>query len=162
MFSLFSGKKGQIAISFNWIFVIIVGAIFLGFFFTMISSSSKTNEKKVAGQLAKSFENQLSVASNEPGLVKIIDDTTRLDIEMTCKTRQGIYDLVVNGVRIRDTKYDLLFYLVVRANQLGLKTKEIPVERNYPKGKIPTKITGLKVVDLVLTAFKATLGFYHP
>ena len=41
--------------------------------------------------------------------------------------------------------YELLAYLSVRAPQLGLKTKEIPVERIYPaKGKIPTKISFFK------------------
>ncbi len=39
--------------------------------------------------------------------------------------------------------YELLAYLSVRANQLGLKTCEIPVKRAYPKGeKAPTKIKG--------------------
>lgn len=58
-------------------------------------------------------------------------------------------------------KYDLLFYMVVRANRVGLKTKEVPVSRSYPKGKVPTKITGFKVMDLVLTAFKVAFGFYN-
>lgn len=41
--------------------------------------------------------------------------------------------------------YELLAYLSVRAPQLGLKTKEIPVERVYPaKGKVPTKISFFK------------------
>ena len=38
--------------------------------------------------------------------------------------------------------YELLAYLSVRADQLGMKTCEIPVTREYPKaGKIPTKIS---------------------
>lgn len=37
--------------------------------------------------------------------------------------------------------YELLAYLSVRADQLGLKTCEVPVRREYPqKGKTPTKI----------------------
>lgn len=41
--------------------------------------------------------------------------------------------------------YELLAYLSVRAPQLGLKTKEIPVTRAYPsKGKTPTKISFFK------------------
>lgn len=59
--------------------------------------------------------------------------------------------------------YDLLFYLVVRAKPLGLKTKEIPVTRSYPKDKIPTKITGFRnILDLIITAFKAAFGHYNP
>lgn len=41
--------------------------------------------------------------------------------------------------------YELIAYLSVRAPQLGLKTKEIPVTRAYPsKGKTPTKISFFK------------------
>ena len=38
--------------------------------------------------------------------------------------------------------YELLAYLSVRADQLGMKTCEIPVTREYPvAGKVPTKIS---------------------
>lgn len=41
--------------------------------------------------------------------------------------------------------YELLAYLSVRADQIGLKTCEIPVTRAYPKkGKTPTKISFFK------------------
>jgi glycosyltransferase involved in cell wall biosynthesis len=40
--------------------------------------------------------------------------------------------------------YNLLFYLSIRAPQLKLKCREIPVRRVYPdKGKTPTKVSGL-------------------
>ncbi len=42
-------------------------------------------------------------------------------------------------------RYALLFYLTVRAGQLGYRTCEIPVTRSYPAGeKAPTKISGLR------------------
>ena len=60
-------------------------------------------------------------------------------------------------------RYALNFYLAVRANQLNLKTKEIPVSRRYPKGKAPTKISFLKGNYTMLSEIiKAALGFYHP
>ena len=41
--------------------------------------------------------------------------------------------------------YELLAFLSVKASQLGMKTCEVPVKREYPKkGKIPTKISFLK------------------
>lgn len=41
--------------------------------------------------------------------------------------------------------YELLAYLSVKADQLNLKTCEIPVKREYPqKGKTPTKISFVK------------------
>ena len=59
--------------------------------------------------------------------------------------------------------YELNMYLTVRANQLGLKTKEIPVERKYEKGKVHTKISLFKGnSNFLLSQIKATLGFYNP
>lgn len=59
--------------------------------------------------------------------------------------------------------YELNMYLTVRANQLGLKTKEIPVTRTYPEGKIPTKISFLKGnFKFLMAILKTAFGFYNP
>lgn len=60
--------------------------------------------------------------------------------------------------------YELIAYLSVRAPQLGLKTKEIPVERVYPKaGKTPTKISFLKGnLDLLKILFNLIIHKYDP
>lgn len=59
--------------------------------------------------------------------------------------------------------YELNMYLTVRANQLGLKTKEVPVERKYSKGKVHTKISFFKGnFNFLLSQIKAALGFYNP
>lgn len=59
--------------------------------------------------------------------------------------------------------YELNMYLTVRANQLGLKTKEIPVTRKYAKGKVQTKISPLKGnFNFLLSQIKAALGYYNP
>ncbi len=58
--------------------------------------------------------------------------------------------------------YNLLFYLTVRAGQLGLKVAHVPVERRYPDdGKVPTKIGGLgpKLALLKETVIAATGGY---
>lgn len=61
------------------------------------------------------------------------------------------------------TAYELNMYLTIRANQLGLKTKEIPVERKYAKGKVHTKISFLKGNSgFLISQIKATLGYYNP
>ena len=59
-------------------------------------------------------------------------------------------------------RYELLFYLTIRANRLGLKTKEIPVTRKYPKDHIPTKIVGWKRLLDMWNILKISLGFYNP
>lgn len=60
-------------------------------------------------------------------------------------------------------QYEFNMYLTVRANQLGLKTKEIPVARVYPKGKVPTKISFFRGnSDFFKAIVKAALGGYNP
>lgn len=59
--------------------------------------------------------------------------------------------------------YEMLFYLTVRATQVSLRTKEIPVVRKYPKGEIPTKIKGFKGnIHMIKTALKVVTNYYHP
>jgi dolichol-phosphate mannosyltransferase len=60
--------------------------------------------------------------------------------------------------------YSLLFYLTVRASQLGYRTTEIPVTRAYPKNeKTPTKISGWRGrIDIMKQLFAAALGRFNP
>jgi dolichol-phosphate mannosyltransferase len=60
--------------------------------------------------------------------------------------------------------YELLAYLSVRASQIGLKVKEIPVTRAYPKkGKTPTKISPFKGnILLLIILVKNLLRCFHP
>jgi dolichol-phosphate mannosyltransferase len=60
--------------------------------------------------------------------------------------------------------YELLAYLSVRASRLGLKVKETPVSRSYPKkGKTPTKISFFKGNSKLISILKdLSLGKYNP
>ncbi|UWR05143.1 glycosyltransferase family 2 protein (plasmid) [Ruegeria conchae] len=75
-----------------------------------------------------------------------------------------LLNLAVQPFRDVFNAYELLFYLSVRAGQLGLRVTEVPVSRSYPKsGKTPTKIAGfsgkLKILQQTLAA---ALGRYSP
>lgn len=60
-------------------------------------------------------------------------------------------------------RYELNMYLTVRANQLRLKTMELPVTRSYPKGKVYTKISLFKGnLDFLISQLKVAFGFYNP
>ena len=61
-------------------------------------------------------------------------------------------------------RYSLLFYLTVRAGQLGYRVTEIPVTRAYPQNeKTPTKISGFRGrVDMMKELFAAALGQLNP
>ena len=69
----------------------------------------------------------------------------------------------VKPFRNEFVRYEFNLYLTERANQIGLKTKEIPVTRAYPKGMVPTKISPIKGnLDFLRTIIKVSLGQYHP
>jgi dolichol-phosphate mannosyltransferase len=61
-------------------------------------------------------------------------------------------------------RYALLFYLTVRAGQLGYRTGEIPVTRAYPENeKTPTKIAGLRGrIDMMKELLAVALGRFNP
>lgn len=78
-------------------------------------------------------------------------------------SRQYLMHPKVQPLRDCFVGYELNMYLTVRANQLRLKTKEIPVARIYPEGKVPTKISFLKGnFKFLMAIFKAALGYYNP
>jgi hypothetical protein len=61
-------------------------------------------------------------------------------------------------------RYALLFYLTVRAGQLGYRTCEVPVVRLYPAaGRTPTKIAGVRGrVAMFGELLGVVLGRYSP
>ncbi len=61
-------------------------------------------------------------------------------------------------------RYELLFYLTVRAGQIGMKVEDVPVQRRYPANSaVPTKITGIGSKFSVLRqTFAAAVGKYSP
>lgn len=60
--------------------------------------------------------------------------------------------------------YELLFYLTVRAGQIGMEVAHVPVQRRYPKNKVtPTKITSFSGKIAVLKqTFAVALGHFRP
>lgn len=59
--------------------------------------------------------------------------------------------------------YELLAYLSYIAPRIGMNVVEVPVRREYPKGKVPTKISPLKGNLLLLKILlNLGLGKYNP
>jgi dolichol-phosphate mannosyltransferase len=61
-------------------------------------------------------------------------------------------------------RYQLLFYLSVRAGQIGLRTTEIPVTRRYPADEpTPTKISGFRGrLEMLGELWGAVSGRFNP
>ena len=61
------------------------------------------------------------------------------------------------------TTYELLAYLSYRAPKLGYHCTELATVRRYPKGEVPTKISGIKGNLSVLSVLlRSCLGNYNP
>lgn len=76
-----------------------------------------------------------------------------------------LLDADVAPFRDEFSNYELLFYLTIRASQLGYNTCEVPVTRRYPgKGiETPTKIGGFAgKLDMLLQTMKVACGSYLP
>ena len=78
-------------------------------------------------------------------------------------SRKYLTDQRVQPFRDVFMTYELLAYLSTRATQIGLKTCEVPVTREYPKkGKTPTKISFFKGnSELLKILFKNLKGLYN-
>jgi dolichol-phosphate mannosyltransferase len=73
-------------------------------------------------------------------------------------SRRFLLDPRVQPFRDIFVTYELLAYLSVRAPQLGFRTLEVPVRREYPKtGKTPTKISPWKGNLLLLQILFAVM-----
>jgi dolichol-phosphate mannosyltransferase len=78
-------------------------------------------------------------------------------------SRKMLLDPKVAPFREIFMTYELLAYLSYRAPKLGYRCLELPTTRRYPKGEVPTKISGFKGNILVLEVlFRACWGFYDP
>jgi glycosyltransferase involved in cell wall biosynthesis len=77
-------------------------------------------------------------------------------------SRKMLLDTRVAPFRDVFVAYELLAYLTYRAPKLGYRCLELPTARRYPKGKVPTKIAGIRGNFAVLQVlFRACLGGYN-
>jgi hypothetical protein len=79
-------------------------------------------------------------------------------------SRKLLTDPRVAPLRDVFMRYELHYYLAIRAARLGFRTVETPVTRRYPDtGKTPTKISPIKGNLLILrTLAAAALGRFDP
>lgn len=79
-------------------------------------------------------------------------------------SRRLLIDERVQPFRDIFQRYELHYYLAIRAARLGFRILEVPVTRSYPAGApAPTKISPFRGNLLILqTLFRAVRGFYNP
>ena len=79
-------------------------------------------------------------------------------------SREFLLDPGLQPFRDIFDKYNLLWYLSVRAGRLGYRVCEVPVRREYPsKGRTPTKINAWAGrLEILCELFRCVLGGYDP
>lgn len=79
-------------------------------------------------------------------------------------SRRYLLDPRVQPFREVFSRYELLFYLTVRAGQIGMKVAQVPVQRRYPQNEaVPTKIHGLQgKISMLGQTFAAAFGCFAP
>ncbi|WP_136637809.1 glycosyltransferase family 2 protein [Pseudooceanicola onchidii] len=79
-------------------------------------------------------------------------------------SRRYLLDARVQPFRDIFQRYELLFYLTVRAGQIGLKVCQVPVQRRYPpNAAVPTKIDGMRgKLSMLRQTFAAAFGHFNP
>jgi len=102
-------NKAQLELQFNWIFVLIVGAILLTFFFTLIGGQSKSNEEIIAINFAERMKTILDASEQQPGTIKLYERLPPLSLTFTCDSSEDVYNYVIRGADSVDTKYNLFF-----------------------------------------------------
>lgn len=101
-------KKAQLQIQFNWIFVLIIGSVFLLFFFGIINTQSKTTDEKISISQSKYFETVITATGQKPGTLKEYA-LNNLEVAFSCDAQTNEYGYSVQGLPSRDTKYDVIF-----------------------------------------------------
>lgn len=79
-------------------------------------------------------------------------------------SRRYLLDPRVQPFRDVFREYELLFYLTVRAGQIGMRVAHVPVERTYPRNEAtPTKIDSFsKKFGVLRQTFDAATGRFAP
>ncbi|MGE0793152.1 MAG: hypothetical protein AB7V77_03175 [Candidatus Woesearchaeota archaeon] len=102
-------KKAQVEIQFNWIFVIIVGMVFLGFFLMMLISQSSSNEQKVSITLTRNFQAIIDSVSQQSDVLNEYNFPAPFTYSLECNDERGLYNYKLNDVKVADIKYDIIF-----------------------------------------------------
>ncbi len=76
-------KKAQIEVQFNWIFILIVGAIILVFFISLITTQKRASEASIAAEIMGKVDTIMTGAKVSIGTTNVID-IPRLHLEIDC------------------------------------------------------------------------------
>jgi len=77
-------KKGQVSAQFNWIFILIAGAIILTFFISIVNNQQKQADVKISVNVLRAFDTLVKASSVQDKSTQIISMPNQ-DIEFFCE-----------------------------------------------------------------------------
>lgn len=104
-------RRGAIEVQFNWIFVMIVGAILLLFFYSIVKAQQKSSDQSVGYTISTDLNAILSSSAESTGTLNVVD-VPKTDIVVTCN------DYSVNDVPRRFNNKIVFSPDRLRGNQL--------------------------------------------
>lgn len=99
-------SRGQISLQFNWIFVLIIGAVILAFFLTVINNQEKRADAEQATELVKTVDNVFTAISTNPDTVETFT-MSEADIRFDCEP--GLSQYYIQGAGPVDTSNQAIF-----------------------------------------------------
>ncbi len=99
-------SKAQIEIQFNWIFVLVIGAILLAFLVTFSFRQQSSADQQVNVQIARQFDTIFTTTLQQPDTVKDYQ-TPLTDLSFVCNYLESRHSFLINGISARETRYDL-------------------------------------------------------
>lgn len=123
-----ASKKAQIEMQFNWVFVLIVGVVILGFFFTIISNQNKKANVENAQDLIETLDSVFNTIYVNPNTVNTFH-ITKARLDFACE--QGLSEYYIQGTGPVDTSKDIIFTpYTLRGNTIITWTSEwkVPFE----------------------------------
>jgi len=103
-------KKGVVEVQFNWIFILIAGALILAFFISLVAKQKTTSDLSAKAKISVDLEAILTGAGSSRGTVNIID-IPKAEIEFYC----GSY--MIGGIS-RDAKEIIFAPSLIKGTKL--------------------------------------------
>src|SRR3989338_2830940 len=95
-------KRGAIEVQFNWIFVLVAGAIILLFFITVSQKAAKSSKVRIADDILDQFSLAISGAKVSTGTANLIE-TPKMGFEFSCDSSSCNQFGCTSGYTVRGT-----------------------------------------------------------
>ncbi len=121
MTSLRRSKRGQLEISFNWIYIMIAGVVILLFFAGIIVRQKAASEQKLSTEVVRIMESIFTAAGVSEKTKNSIDTSGIIDYTLTFTCEEGVGEYgVKDGSRVQNAIEPVFTPLEIQSSRLNL------------------------------------------